>query len=44
MDVGTTILVVLMVGSGLLGYLVGRRSFDDRDQGWMPPERRRWRP
>lgn len=38
------VLMALMLGSGALGYVLGRHGFDDRDTGWMRPERRRWRP
>jgi len=38
------LLVVMLLCAGLLGYVVGRRGLDDTDHGWIPPERRRWRP
>lgn len=38
------VLMALMLGSGALGYVVGRHGLEDVDRGWMSPERRRWRP
>ena len=38
------VLVVMLAAAGLLGYVAGRRSLEDHDPGWIPPERRRWRP
>lgn len=38
------LLVVLLAAVYALGWVVGRRTLDDRDPGWLPPERRRWRP
>jgi hypothetical protein len=41
---GFAVLVGLLAGAGVLGFVAGRHGLDETDRGWLPPERRRWRP
>ena len=38
------VLCAMLAGAGLIGWMAGRHGFDETDRGWLPPERRRWRP
>jgi hypothetical protein len=37
-------LALFALASGGIGYHLGRRTLEQHDPGWLPPERRRWRP